>query len=217
MKISNSQILKWLLGDSDFVYGASEIIQGDVYVGYRGYGDYETYRVYFSLSPVNLRRLAAAIVLSVIDGDNERYFKFQYSESCQQELLTRKSQGIKIVVGRGRGDCDSFVYVPRRKVRRYAWYPWSLTCEPTFDLPTFSLTAVPDERFRTLWDNRLDLREPYAVLIGGYPDGLLRLARLLLDYANTNIPPEEIDLEIEGGFRGVGPCSYEARFERVDT
>lgn len=209
--------MKWLLGDSDSIYGANEIIQGEVYVGYRGYGDYETYRISFLLSPVNLRRLAAAIVLSVIDGDNERYFKFQYSDSCRQELLSCNTQGIKIVVNRGRDACDSFIYVPRRKVRRYAWYPWSLTCEPMFDLPMFSLTTVPGERAHTLWDNRLDLREPYAVLIGGYPGGLMRLARLLLDYANTDIPPEEIDLEIEGGFRGVGPCSYEARFERVDN
>ncbi|MCW5286603.1 hypothetical protein D8B29_03375 [Verminephrobacter eiseniae] len=46
---------------------------------------------------------------------------------------------------------------------------------------------------------------------------MIRLARLLLDYSDTNIPSDiDIVLEPDGGLRGVGPLSYEARFERVD-
>ncbi|KAB7572602.1 hypothetical protein ET532_019515, partial [Verminephrobacter sp. Larva24] len=112
----------------------------------------------------------------------------------------------------------SFTYTPKRRLKRYPWSPWYKTCDPQTELPVFTLAGMPGETAcPRLWDGRRDLREPYMVCIGGHPKALIRLARLLLDYSDTNIPSDEdIVLETERGLQGVGPLSYEARFERVD-
>ena len=66
-----------------------------------------------------------------------------------------------------------------------------------------------------LWSGLADIPKPHVIVVSGYPKALVRLARLLLDYANTDIPPEQIDLEVDGGFRGVKSFSYEVRFTRI--
>jgi len=186
-----------------------------VVVGYRGYsalsGDFETYRINFSLSSENLRRIAISLLRCSFGENTSLYLPID---------TDGLAKGLKIVAAvsvRGKfAQPKSFTYTPKRELKRYPWSPWSKNCDALTELPAFGVIGVPDECDSLLWDNRRDLRKPYAVYIGGSPKALIRLARLLLDYANTDIPPEEIDLEIEGGFRGVGPCSYEARFVRVD-
>jgi hypothetical protein len=216
MKLTKNLLLAWSLCEPAAIRKAVGVVCGDVCVGFKGYGDYETYCIQFALNKKNLRRLASAILITAVGDNNELFFPFKVTNDTYQGAATRMARGIKVVVNRTAMSTGNFTYSPKRKLKRYAWYPWTLKCNPVLDLPGFGITAMPDERAQMLWDNRQDLRAPYAVWIGGCPSGLMRLARLLLDYANTDVPPEEIDLEIEGGFRGVGPCSYEARFKRVD-
>jgi len=192
-----------------------EVLKGLIEVGCRSYGglggDYETYRINFFLNSEGLRRISIALLMCSFGEKSDFYIPMEqpglarglrfFSPVSKSEDFTRSK---------------SFTYTPRRELKRHPWYPWSRNCDAMSDLPAFGIIGVPGECDSVLWDNRRDLQKPYAVCIGGSAKALIRLARLLLDYANTDMPPEEIDLEIEGGFRGVGPCSYEARFVRVD-
>lgn len=199
-------------GDAAVLSSALGELSCDVRIGLRSYGDsFETYAIIFAASCVDLRRIAIALLACALGELVELYIPIR--ANCL-------AKGIKIVVARpsysSRGQQKSFTYVPRRKLKRYPWYPSSQKLDPATELPMFGVAGVPGERDSLLWDNRRNLRKPYAIWIGGYPKGLIRLARLLLDYANTDIPNQEITLETEGGFRGVGPSSYEAQFERID-
>ncbi|MCW5235242.1 hypothetical protein [Verminephrobacter eiseniae] len=174
-------------------------------------GEYEISRICISSNTENLQRLALVLLACAVGTQCETYLPIGTGGP---------TKGIEIGSARPseyNSFCQpkSFTYTPKRKLKRYPWYPWSLTCDHWTELPRFDLDAVPREPWHTLWDGRKDLRKPHLVCIYGYPKAFMRLARLLLDYASTDIPPEQIDLEIGGGFRGVGAASYEVRFTRI--
>ena len=86
---------------------------------------------------------------------------------------------------------------------------------PWLDLPPDSPYAYPgftlsnEQQFVNSdeeWAGR-DVVEIFGTL-----QGASRLAQLFLDLSRPGNPTREVDLEIEGGFRGVCPLSSEARF-----
>ncbi|MCW8190061.1 hypothetical protein D8B30_09725 [Verminephrobacter eiseniae] len=177
-------------------------------------------------STEDLQRIAIALLACAIGTQHQTYLPISTeslteneSRRCSTKPLTSFGKGIRITAARPSIDQPkSFTYTPKRKLKRYPWYPWSLTCDAQTELPVFTLAGVPGETAcPRLWDGRRDLREPYIACIGGHPKALIRLARLLLDYSDTSIPSDiDIVLEPEGGLRGAGPLSYVAHFERVD-
>jgi len=174
-------------------------------------GEYEVARICISSSAEDLQRLALVLLACAIGTQCETYLPIGTGGS---------TKGIKLGSARP-SEYDSFhqpksfTYTPKRELKRYPWYPWSLTCDYWIELPRFDLDEVPGESLHLLWDGRQDLRKPHTACIYGYPKAFMRLARLLLDYANTDIPPEQIDLEVDGGFRGVGAASCEIRFTKT--
>ncbi|MCW5261437.1 hypothetical protein D5045_15005 [Verminephrobacter eiseniae] len=177
-------------------------------------GEYKISRICISSSAEDLQRLALVLLTCTIGTQCEAYLPIAAGDP---------TKGIKIGTGRPSEYSSfhrpkSFTYTPKRRLKRYPWYPWSSTCDAQTELPVFTLAGMPGETAcPRLRDGRRDLREPHMVCIGGHPKALIRLARLLLDYSDANIPSDiDIVLEPDGGLRGVGPLSYEARFERVD-
>jgi len=174
-------------------------------------GEYEISRICISSNAEDLQRLALVLLACAIGTQSETYLPID---------TDGPTKGIQIGSARPSEynsfhQPKSFTYTPKRELKRYPWYPWSLTCDYWTELPRFELDNIPGESLHTIFDGRKDLRKPHLVCIYGYPKAFMRLARLLLDYASTDIPPEQIDLEIGGGFRGVGVASYEARFTRI--
>ncbi|MCW5232055.1 hypothetical protein [Verminephrobacter eiseniae] len=174
-------------------------------------GEYEISRICISSNAENLQRLALVLLACAIGTQCETYLPIGTGGP---------TKGIQIGSERPSEynpfhQPKSFTYTPKRELKRYPWYPWSLTCDHWTELPGFDLDDIPGESLHTIFDGRQDLRKPHLVCIYGYPKAFMRLARLLLDYASTDIPPEQIDLEIGGGFRGVSAASYEARFTRI--
>ena len=212
-RLTKENILRlgWL--DPEALSMALGELDCDIKIGLREYGDsFKTHLILFSASCSEFRRIASALLVCAL-GD--------YDDFCLPIKSRNVVNCIKINISRPSyskvGQQSSFKYAPRRLIKRYPWYPSSLKFDALTELPIFGVSDAQGSPNCILSGWRCDLQQPSTVCIGGYPKALIRLARLLLDYANTDIPPEEVDLEIEGGFRGVGPCSYEARFERVDT
>lgn len=202
------QLQIWCAGDGNLFGCRRQSLACHIEVGVsgRGGGIFQTYRIHFSADALELKTMALGLLACAIGSCNEIYIPV-----TTPGLVV----GIKMVVAT-LDRPKSFSYLQRMSpLKRYPWHPWSFSCNAFRELPTFGIEGVPGERDHLLWDNRRDLRKPHAIWIGGHPNGLIRLARLLLDYANTDIPPDDIVLEVEGGFRGVGPHSYEARFERI--
>ncbi|MCW5258816.1 hypothetical protein D5045_00410 [Verminephrobacter eiseniae] len=174
----------------------------------------------------NFQRIAIMLLACAIGTQHQVYLPIDTGDLAEKWSYkwdarpgNSFAKGIRITAVRPSIDQPkSFTYTPKRRLKQYPWHPWSVTCDVQTELPVFTLAGMPGETAcPRLWDGRRDLREPHMVCIGGHPKALIRLARLLLDYANTDTPPdEEIVLETVGGLRGVGPLSYEARFERVD-
>ncbi|MCW5235243.1 hypothetical protein [Verminephrobacter eiseniae] len=174
----------------------------------------------------DLQRLAITLLACAIGTQHQVYLPIDTGDLAEKWSYKWNprpgnsfAKGIRITAVRPSIDQPkSFTYTPKRRLKRYPWIPWPITCDAQTELPVFTLAGMPGETdCPRLWDGRRDLREPHMVCIGGHPKALIRLARLLLDYSDTNIPSDEdIVLETEGGLRGVGPLSYEARFERVD-
>jgi hypothetical protein len=185
-----------------------------VSIANRSYGDsFETYRIIISATCADMRRIAIVLLKCAIGDLNNIYIPIKSDNCLANGIMIIAAKQPEYPVKQPR----SFTYTSMRKIKRYPWYPWSLTCNALIELPGFGIIGVPGERDHLLNNNSRDLNQLYAIQINGYPKGLIRLARLLLDYANTDTPPDSIDLEIEGGFRGVAPCSYEARFEIIDN
>ncbi|MCW5232060.1 hypothetical protein [Verminephrobacter eiseniae] len=174
----------------------------------------------------NFQRIAITLLACAIGTQHQVYLPVDTGDLAEKWSYkwdarpgNSFAKGIRITAVRPSIDQPkSFTYTPKRRLKRYPWFPWSITCDPQTELPVFTLAGMPGETdCPRLWDGRRDLREPHMVCIGGHPKALIRLARLLLDYSDTNIPSDiDIVLETGGGLRGVGPLSNEARFERVD-
>src|SRR6218665_2152438 len=62
----------------------------------------------------------------------------------------------------------SFTYTPKRKLKRYTWYPWSLTYDPWTVLPGFDLDDIPGE-YLHIFARRKDIRKPTHVCTYGHP------------------------------------------------
>jgi len=175
-------------------------------------GEYEISRICIASNAENLQRLALVLLACAIGTQCETYLPI---------TAVGPTKGIKIGSARPLEfdpfhQPKSFTYTPKRDLKRYPWYPWSLTCDYWTELPCFGFDCAPGEYYTNmLWSGLADIPKPHIIVVSGYPKALIRLARLLLDYANTDIPPEQIDLEVDGGFRGVKSFSYEVRFTRI--
>ncbi|MGE0332981.1 MAG: hypothetical protein AB7P37_20055 [Ramlibacter sp.] len=189
-------------------------IECQVLMGFHSYGDsFETPLPTLRMKRSEFCRLSYAILASALGPHHEVHLP------VVDASLVR---GISIHAARPpryqAQETKSFSYqAPQKaKLKRYPWYPWSTRCNPTLDLPTFGFKPLPEGRSWWKKNGTLDMTQPHALSVSGYTGGLLRLARMLLDYAHCEAPPDDITLEVEGGFRGVGPHSYEIRFERID-
>lgn len=86
-------------------------------------------------------------------------------------------------------------------------HPWHEATIDPYDLPWLALTNDADHC------NELEDWAERDVIRGfGSPQGLARLAQLLLDMSRESSSITEVALETEGGFRGVAPLSAEIRF-----
>jgi hypothetical protein len=96
-----------------------------------------------------------------------------------------------------------FCYSPEETSR----FPWDTTTSPHL-FPCFYLTKPEG------WRGPPEVeREARDVVRGfGSDDGCVRLAELLLNASQPSNPVNEYSLEGDGGFRGVGYLSAEARF-----
>lgn len=181
-----------------------------VAVGSYGCGDFELPLIYFYASELELRKIALALVFTTHSDNLSEYFAFK-----EKSLI----RGLKITVAKppdyqNVNVPESFKYQRKSKIlRKYPWYPSSLKWNPLTELPSFGLSGLPGEKINLRSDGFLDRGKPHIVSISGYPSAIMRLARTLFDYANSNEPIEEIVFEVEGGFRGVGHYSYPVGFE----
>ena len=169
-------------------------------------------KVFVKASSVDLKKLAFAI-LGVVLGKEAECFIPVDTKGLIGGFIIKASRPPEYPIK----DIQSFSYKAAAGVKRYPWHPLNKKCNPLVELPYIGICVPPGvvEKFNTI--GGLDFLSPHAISIEGYPAGLIKLARLLLDYANLENAPEEIILEVEGGFRGVAPLSYEICFERIDA
>lgn len=179
----------------------------DLAVGSRGYGDFTLPLLAFRGGRVEFRRLAFGLLAAVHADDGVLDLP---------SLGASPTRGIRVMRIQGNLP-QAFTYRQRKTVKKYPWYPRSRIWDPFVNLPSFCLSPLPDQipaPLNRYWGINPD--EPHYFSIYGLPTALYRLARCLLDYANTDEPPDfGIRFEVEGGFRGVGPFSYEAAFEII--
>lgn len=183
-----------------------------ILIGSCAHGDIHLPSIHISLSRTGLKTLALALVQCVLSNEECVYLRCVTQDATKGILLkaAKPPAHPKVDVPK------EFDYRPSRKIlKRYPWYPQSVKWNALTELPSFGITEAPATRAYPLLNGILDSSKPHAVSIAGYPSALFRLARLLLDYANANDPPEEVTLELEGGFRGVGHFSYQAGFEII--
>jgi hypothetical protein len=165
----------------------------NVAVGTHGYGDsFEIPRISVSLSTDDLRRIALAI-LAVVLGPKPKLFLPIRTAGPTQGMTFFAARPPAYPVQ----DVKSFTYNRSLPVKRYPWYPQSLRWDPLQELPAFGLGPIPASHAHLTSRGRINLEHPHAVSVDGYPLGLVRLARLLLDYANASEPPEDVCFEIE--------------------
>ena len=181
-------------------------------IGLRSWGNsYEAPFIVVTASAFALRQLAFILLRASLGSTDE---------ICLPISEKTPTQGMVVSVARPPSYPDSnvykFNYRRSENIKRYPWYPQSEKWNALTELPTIGLCPFPGEIANLTKKNFLDLDRPHALFIGGCPGGVLRLARLLLNYANMSEPIELIDLEIEGGFRGLAPFSYCTRFIRID-
>lgn len=179
-------------------------LQLDLTVGCHGYGEFFVPALYFQGSRPELRRLAFAILAAASLDSGELDLSVN---------RTSPTRGIRIARVSG-GMSGAFHYRMRSVVKQYPWYPQSKRWDPFIELPRFHSMSLPDGPLNHHRYLGMDPDQPHFFVINGHTKGLRRLTRCLLDYANLGESRDfGIALEVEGGFRGVGPLSYEARFE----
>lgn len=216
-QVSNAQFTSKAFSETRLGSGLTvEAILGEldckIEIGTHGYGDsFEVPLILMSVSSVDLRRIALAILAVVLGSKPKLFLPIR---------TAGPTRGIAFFAARPPAypvhDVKSFAYNRSMPVKRYPWYPQSLGWDHLKELPAFGLGPIPTGRVDLTSRGKMNLELPHAVSIDGYPVGLVRLARLLLDYGSAGDPPEDVRFEIEGGFRGVAPNSYEARIERID-
>src|SRR6218665_3435073 len=84
-------------------------------------GEYEISRICIASNAENLQRLALVLLVCAIGTQCETYLPIG---------TDGPTKGIKIDSARP-SEYDSpksFTYTPKRELKRYPWYPWSLTC-----------------------------------------------------------------------------------------
>jgi hypothetical protein len=183
-----------------------------VTLGSSGHGEgFALPLIAFKANAVGLRQLAIYIVAEVLDRrDDQRIASLTSNPTIALTVRSAKG-GSYASVPQPR----EFVYRKSKKApKKYPWYPASSKWDPLMELPSFGLTTLPGKRIELDQWGRIDLRSAHAVCISGYPRALLRLARLLLAYADVRDPEDPLSLELEGGFRGVGLFSYPVWIER---
>lgn len=88
------------------------------------------------------------------------------------------------------------------EVAKHPWVPGPMNPD---DLPGFFLT-------NSAVDGAIDWDKSDTVWGFGSDIGCARFVQLMLDLGRTGSVTREVELEGEGGFRGVAPLSCEARF-----
>ncbi|WP_189356280.1 hypothetical protein [Undibacterium squillarum] len=86
-------------------------------------------------------------------------------------------------------------------------HPWLEPGLLASDFPVFNRCNELD-----IYRNIKDWQDRDILVLAGRPAANIRLALLLLELSNPQNRCLEVALEVEGGFRGVGPLSAEARF-----
>jgi hypothetical protein len=181
-------------------------------IGTHWYGDsFEIPKIVVTASSINFKKLAYSILKTVFGAEVKNFVKIHAVGLVQGFTIYAARPPLYPIK-----EVKSFSYKAPRAIKQYPWYPWSQKCTPLLELPAVGICSPPDITETLTRAGKLDMSLPHVISINGYPSGLIKLARLLLDYANLKNPPEQIDLEVEGGFRGVAPLSYEIRFVRVD-
>lgn len=182
-------------------------------IGAHWYGDsFEIPKIVVTASRVDLKKLAYSILKTVFGAEFKNFVQTDGAGLVRGFVIYAARPPLYPIK-----NVKSFSYKTSRAIKQYPWYPWSQKCNPLLELPAVGICSPPDIAETLTQAGKLDMSIPHVVSINGYPSGLIKLARLLLDYANLKNPPEQIDLEVEGGFRGVAPLSYEIRFVRADN
>ena len=86
-------------------------------------------------------------------------------------------------------------------------HPWLDSNADAQSLPVFNRGNESD-----CCHSQKDWEDRDWLVLSGMPRANIRLAELLLKLGNPENDSLEVALEVEGGFRGVGPLSAEARF-----
>nr|WP_265300458.1 hypothetical protein [Verminephrobacter eiseniae] len=102
-------------------------------------------------STEDLQRIAIALLACAIGTQHQTYLPISTeslteneSRRCSTKPLTSFGKGIRITAARPSIDQPkSFTYTPKRKLKRYPWYPWSLTCDAQTELPVFTPQRLP--------------------------------------------------------------------------
>ena len=167
------------------------------------YDDFRVDRLQFFASKSTYRELGL-LILSVV---------FRVGGSRVHVALTEPSSTIKNLIIEYSGSTRrisghetiplKFTFYPQR----IATHPWTGENPDVFGFPRFVLTNMKQFVVSEQdWANR-------DTLMGfGNDDVSIRLADLLLDFGSPENETNEVVLEGEGGFRGVGVHSAEAAF-----
>lgn len=177
------------------------------------YGDdFEVPVILVSASRSALVQLGITVLGTVLGPRSIDYLRIGNEQDGARGIVVSAARAPQYPVA----DVRAFSYTRKAAVKKYPWYPWSLNCDALVELPAFGLRPAPGEQECFGRNGTRDRPQSYAVSISGYPGALSRFARLLFDFAKLDGEPEEICLEVEGGYRGVAPLSYELRLARVD-
>lgn len=183
--------------------GTLETDQLVIRKGHADYNDYRVDRLEFFAEKATYQQFGL-LVLSVVfhpGGSRVRLKLIDPTSTVKNLIIEYEGKTYRDFTYRTKP--DEFVFVPGRIDK----YPWTSQHRHLFDLPTFRLTnlqqCIVTESDRSGRD---------TIKGFGSDDASVSLAELLLRMGSPNNRTNEVVLEGEGGFRGVGVHSAEASF-----
>lgn len=186
-----------------------ELTTGRMYIG-RGISEYDEFfaidQLIFNAHKETLRQLALLILAVVFHLERKAVRVSLTHPASAFATLTISCDGQSFSRWEVlRIQAVSFTYSPADALR----YPWhDLPLSPS-ELPCFYLRSDPLLKAAQPADRQ---REPDMVAGFGSDRGCVRLAELLLNLGRPDCAENDIRLEAEAGWRGVGRKSVEARF-----
>jgi len=173
--------------------------------GWHGYGrDYRVDSLHIQSHKKTYRYLALLILTVVLSGRRRICLKINHPKSDVRQLILESNWGNHAASSPGvQFRPERFSYWPRA-VEKHPWPRWESLGISVWNLPRFNLSNMKESSVTEEdWKNR------DTVYGFGSDLAAVMFAELLLNIGRPQSQLNEVALEAEPGFRGVGPGSVE--------